>query len=146
TVSDGTVSCTGTVAAGQCSLTFTSTGARNLIATYAGDTNFSGSMSAVETHTVNPADTTTTITSDSPDPSVVGQSVTVQYSVSVNASVPTRRSSDLTVSDGTVSCTGTVAAGQCSLTFTSAGTKSLTATYTGDSNFSGSTSAAEAHT
>jgi Ca2+-binding RTX toxin-like protein len=51
----------------------------------------------------------------------------------------------VTVSDGTDSCTGTVAAGQCSLTFTSAGTKNLTASYTGDGNFSSSTSAPESH-
>jgi Ca2+-binding RTX toxin-like protein len=52
----------------------------------------------------------------------------------------------VTVSDGTVSCTGTVVAGQCSLTFTSAGAKSLTASYSGDSDFNASTSAAEPHT
>ena len=34
---------------------------------------------------VHKADTTTTITADDPDPSVVGQAVTVRYSVTVNA-------------------------------------------------------------
>ena len=66
------------MAAGQCSLTFTSAGAKNLTATYAGDSNYNGSTSATEAHQVNAADTTTTIASDTPDPSVVGQSVTVQ--------------------------------------------------------------------
>ncbi|HLO33280.1 MAG TPA: Ig-like domain repeat protein [Anaerolineales bacterium] len=146
TVSDGTISCTGTVSAGQCSLTFTSTGAKSLTATYAGDSNFNGSTSAAESHQVDKADTITTITSDNPDPSTVGQAVTVQYSVSVNAPGAGTSTGNVTVSDGTVSCTGTVAAGQCSLTFTSAGAKSLTATYAGDSNFNGSTSAAEPHT
>jgi CSLREA domain-containing protein len=145
TVSDGTVSCTGTVAAGQCDITFTSAGARSLTATYEGDSNFNGSTSAAEAHTVNAADTTTTITSDNTDPSVVGQSVTVQFNVAVNAPGAGTPTGNVTVSDGTVSCTGTVAAGQCDITFTSAGAKSLTATYTGDSNFNGSTSAAEAH-
>ncbi len=77
TVSDGTISCTGTVAAGQCTLTFTSAGARSLTATYAGDGTFSGSSSAAEPHQVNAAGTTTTITSDSPDPSIQGGAVTV---------------------------------------------------------------------
>ena len=142
TVSDGTISCTGTVAAGQCSLTFTTAGAKSLTATYAGDSNFSGSASAAEPHTVTGTATTTTITSDTPDPSVVGQSVAVHFSVTSGSGTPT---GNVTVSDGTISCTGTVAAGQCSLTFTSAGARSLTATYAGDSSFSGGTSAAEAH-
>jgi Ca2+-binding RTX toxin-like protein len=145
TVSDGTVSCTGTVAAGQCSITFTSAGAKSLTATYAGDSNFNGSTSAAEPHQVNKADMTTTITSDSPDPSVVGQSVTVQFSVAANAPGAGIPTGNVTVSDGTQSCTGTVAAGQCDITFTSAGAKSITATYAGDSNFNGSTSAAQAH-
>ena len=146
TVSDGTVSCTGTVAAGTCSLTFTSAGAKTLTATYAGDANFGGSTSAGEAHTVNAAGTTTAITSDTPDPSVVGQSVTVNYSVTVASPGAGTPTGNVTVSDGTVSCIGTVAAGTCSLTFTSAGAKTLTATYAGNANFSGSTSAAAAHT
>jgi hypothetical protein len=146
TVSDGTNSCTGTVAAGQCLLTFTSAGAKSLIASYSSDGTFIGSTSVAEPHTVNAADTTTTITSDDPDPSAVGQSVTVQYDVSVNAPGSGTPTGSVTVGDGTISCTGTVAAGQCSVTFTSAGAKSLTATYAGDSDFNGSTSAGEAHT
>ena len=142
TVSDGTISCTGTVAAGQCSLTFTTPGAKSLTATYAGDSNFNGSASAAEPHTVNGAATTSTITSDAPDPSVVGQSVAVHFSVTSGSGTPT---GNVTVSDGTISCTGTVAAGQCVLTFASAGARSLVATYAGDGTFSGSTSAAETH-
>ncbi len=143
TVSDGVDSCTGTVAAGTCSITLTTPGARTLTATYAGDSNYTGSASAGEPHTVG-TPTTTTILSDNPDPSVVGQAVTVQYSVAPisGGGTPT---GNVTVSDGTISCTGTVAAGQCSLTFTTAGTKSLTATYAGDGLYNGSTSAAESH-
>jgi Ca2+-binding RTX toxin-like protein len=89
--------------------------------------------------------TMTSITSDAPDPSAAGQPVTVQYRVapSSGTGAPT---GTVTVSDGTASCTGTVAAGRCSLTFTSAGTKSLTASYSGDGNFNPSTSAFESHT
>lgn len=146
TVSDGSLSCTGTVAAGQCDITFTSAGAKSVTATYAGDSNYNASpASGSASQLVNPADTTTSITSDNPDPSGVNQSVTVKYSVAVNspgAGIPT---GNVTVGDGTVSCTGTVAAGQCSLTFTSGGSKSITAAYAGDSNFNGSSSAAEPH-
>jgi hypothetical protein len=61
TVSDGIQSCSGTVAAGSCSIAFESPGAKTLTATYAGDANFNGSVSIpVTAHMVNPADTTTT--------------------------------------------------------------------------------------
>jgi hypothetical protein len=144
-VSDGTASCSGTVAAGQCSLALTSAGAKSLTATYEGDANFEDSTSAAVPHQVDKADTATSITSDDPDPSVVGQSVTVHYGVAVTAPGAGTATGNVTVTDGTTSCTATVAAGQCSLALTSAGAKSLTATHAGDSNFNGSTSTGEAH-
>ena len=85
---------------------------------------------------------TTSITSDTPDPSVVGQPVTVGYSVTGSGGTP---SGNVTVSDGVNSCTGTVAAGSCSITLTTAGARTLTASYAGDSNFLPSTSAGAAH-
>ena len=146
TVSDGTQSCTATVAAGSCNITFASAGAKSLTATYAGDSNFLDSTSAAETHQVDKADTTTTISSDNPDPSVVGQPVTVNYGVTVDSPGGGTLTGNVTVSDGTQSCTATVADGKCDITFTSPGSKNLTATYVGNSNFNGSTSAGETHT
>jgi hypothetical protein len=109
TVSDGTQTCTGTVQAGSCSIPFATAGAKTLIATYAGDAYFSGSASSPGTaHTVNQANTTTTITSDLPDPSVVGQSITVSYSVSVTSPGSGTPTGSVTVSDGTQSRTGSV--------------------------------------
>jgi hypothetical protein len=137
TVSDGAQSCTAIVAAGSCTLTFTSPGTRTLTATYEGDTNFVGSVSDGAEHQVNKAGTTTAITAHTPDPSEVGQSVSVQYTVISAWGTP---SGDVTVSDGTANCVGTVAGGSCTLAFTSPGTKTLTATYAGDTNFAGSVS------
>ena len=94
---------------------------------------------------MNQASTTTTIKSDNPDPSDVGQAITVAYDVVVDGPGAGTPTGSVTVSDGVDSCTGTVAAGQCALTLTSAGARSLTATYAGDGNFATSTSAAEAH-
>ena len=145
TVSDGTQSCTATVAAGQCTIAFTSAGARSMTASYAGSSDYTSSTSTTEAHAVDKADTTTTITSDNPDPSVSGQTVTVQYDVGATAPGAGTPTGSVTVSDGTQSCTATVAAGQCTIAFTSPGARSLTATYAGDSDFNGSTSAAEAH-
>ncbi|MBI3174925.1 MAG: Ig-like domain repeat protein [Chloroflexi bacterium] len=146
TVSDGANSCTGTVAAGTCSITFTSLGTKTLTATYEGDTYFNTSTSASVSHQVVNANTTTTITSDTPDPSLTGDAVTVNYSVTVVAPGTGIPTGNVTVSDGTNSCTGTVATGTCSITLTTPGVRTLTATYAGDSNFGGSTSAGVSHT
>ncbi len=70
---------------------------------------------------VGQAATTTTITSDNPDPSVVGQTITVNYSVTVNAPGMGTPTGMVTVSDGVNSCMGTVAAGTCNVALTTAG-------------------------
>jgi hypothetical protein len=90
--------------------------------------------------TVNQAASTATITSNSPNPSVVGQSVRVGFSVAGNG-VPTGTVT-VTASTGE-SCSGslTSGAGSCAMTFTASGSPKLTATYSGDSNFKTSTSA-----
>jgi subtilisin family serine protease len=142
-VSDGVDSCSAAVTVGGCSLDLTTPGARTLTAAYLGTPGFNGSTSSEEAHTVSGLATTTTITADDPDPSVVGEAVTVQYGVTAADGTPT---GDVTVSDGSVSCTATVAAGGCTLTFTSAGANQLTATYAGEDTFAASTSSVEAHT
>jgi CSLREA domain-containing protein len=154
TVSDGTASCTGTVAAGSCAITFSTGGNKTITATYTtGDANFNASpASSGVTHTVVVKDdTTTTITNStslSSTTSVTGQSVTVNYSVSgVHGNTPSP-TGNVTVSDGTESCTASVAAGSCALVFHSVGSKVLTATYTsGDANYNASpASSGAAHT
>jgi large repetitive protein len=146
TVSDGTQSCTGTVAAGQCSLTFTSAGTKSLAASYAGDTNYNASPAPTSAaHQVNKADTSTAISAAMPDPSGVGQAVTVSYGVTVSSPGAGLPAGNVTVSDGVDSCTGSVAAGTCSLTLTTPGARTLTAAYGGDSNFNGSLSAGVSH-
>jgi hypothetical protein len=146
TVSDGSLSCTGTVATGSCSITFMTAGTKTLTATYAGDSDDIGSTSIAVSHTVNPSGTTTVITNAVAlaKHTAVGQSYPVTFSITpVTSGTPT---GNVTVSDGIDTCVGTVAAGTCNLTSTTAGTKSLTATYAGDSNYSGSTSSAVPHT
>jgi hypothetical protein len=141
-VSDGVDSCTATVAAAGCTIHLTTVGARTLTATYAGDSNFNSSTSATAAHTINRADTTSTISSDDPDPSVVGEDVVVQYRVTANAPGGGTPTGNVTVTDGTQSCMGTVAAGQCTITFATAGAKSLTATYASDLNYNSSPASA----
>src|SRR5207249_6812856 len=110
---------------------------------YAGDGNFAGSTSAGVTHTVGAAIPTAPPIADTPAPSVVGQPVTVSYTVTSTGGTPT---GNVTVSDGTETCIGTVAAGSCALTPTTAGAQTLVATYAGDANFATSASAGTAHT
>ena len=121
-------------------------GTHSITAVYSGDSNyFDPSTSSPLSQVVNQANTTTAITGHTPDPSSVGQSVNVSYSVTSSGGTPTGNVT-VTVSGGSESCTDTVAAGGCSITLTSLGLRTLTATYGGDSNFNGSTSAGVPHT
>ncbi len=75
---------------------------------------------------------------DSPDPTDVGDSYTVTAVVTVSGGTAT---GTVTVSDGTgASCTITLAGGtgSCSITSLTAGSKTLTATYSGDTTYAGS--------
>lgn len=80
------------------------------------------------------AETVTTITAHSPDPSMLGELVTIDYSVTdpTGAGTPT---GIVTVSIGTVSCEGPVESGTCTLTPDAPGAQVMTATYVGDANF-----------
>jgi len=131
---------TGTLVAGVATFSTSAlaVGTHPITAVYGGDATFTGSTSNQVDQVVNKANTTTTITSDLPDPSVVGQPVPVNFTVVANAPGGGTPSGNVTVSDGTASCVGTVAAGTCTLTPTTAGAKTLTATYAGDANFNGS--------
>jgi PKD repeat protein len=153
TVSDGVQSCTGSLAggAGSCQLALTTAGARTLTATYSGAPGFLGSTDT-EPHAVTaaapppPAATSTTITADSPDPSVSGSTFTVSFQVTSTGGTPTG-SVAVSVSGGTPTCTGQLNAGSgsCQLTLNIVGERTLTATYSGSPEFSGS-SDTENHT
>src|SRR4029077_18949802 len=111
-------------------------GGHSLTATYNADANFTGSTSSSLAQTVNQASTTTTITAHAPSPSVVGQAVSITFTVTANSPGSGTPTGNVTVSDGLGdSCTATVAAGTCSITFPAAGTKTLSAVYAGDANF-----------
>jgi hypothetical protein len=162
TVTDGQSgagdTCTGTLTqgAGSCTLTPSFSppggpGVKTLTATYNGDSNFNktgvgGNTAVGTTQTVIKANTATTITSNTPNPSTVGLTVMVTFAVAPSppgVGVPT---GTVTVSDGTGdTCTGTLSGGTGScaipiLTPSTPGPKPLTASYLGDANFNTSTS------
>jgi hypothetical protein len=95
--------------------------------------------------TVGQASTVAAILSDTPDPTVTGQPFTVGYGVlGAFSNAPTAPTGSVMVSDGVDSCSGSVAAGSCSLTLLTVGARTLTATYLGDANFSASPASAGA--
>jgi len=94
---------------------------------------------ATVTLVVNQAATTTTITTTSPNPSTSGKAVKVSYTVA-----PGKPTGHVTVTASTgETCTGSLAngAGYCSITFTTSGVRTLTASYPGDANNEASVSA-----
>ncbi len=87
---------------------------------------------------VNKATTTTTITSVSPNPVLPNSPAKITFTVvgSTPVALPT---GTVTVKASTgESCYATVAIGNCSIKFVTAGTRTLTASYAGDSNFAAS--------
>lgn len=98
------------------------------------------SVASSVTYTVSKATTTTSIKSVSPNPGLPNSPIVISYSVvgSTNLTSPTGNVT-VTASTGEF-CTGTVTAGSCSIMFATTGTRTVTASYAGDSNFSGSSS------
>jgi hypothetical protein len=86
-----------------------------------------------DTVAVSRLPTSTTITSDVPDPSLALAAIPVSVSVSGPAGVTPAGS--VSVSDGEVSCTTTAPSGTCQLVPRSAGSKLFTASYQGTATF-----------
>jgi hypothetical protein len=147
TVTDGAVdSCMATVATSACSLLITTAGTKTLTASYSGDGNFAASASAGISQTVNKGNTTINIAGQSPNPSVAGQAVTISFAIGVVAPASGTPGGTVTVSDGIGdSCTASISLGNCKVTFAAAGTKTVTASYSGDANFNASSSAGVTH-
>lgn len=141
---EGTGSCTGSIdvnGVGSCDIAFTTAGLKNVTATYAGDVNFGGSTSIVKQHTAVRANTLLSITSDEPEPSSPGQTITVQWTLAINGSgtgvTPTGNVTVSVNSTPSVACTPVQAAfgaGSCQLAIADPGQYSITASYAGDAN------------
>jgi len=86
------------------------------------------------------AATTITITAVAPSPAVVGQTVTVSFSVGWGANAFNPSGNVSVTANPLESCMGLAVVDNCALSFATYGTRTLTATYAGDSHFNGSTS------
>jgi YVTN family beta-propeller protein len=139
TFHDGTTSLgTGTIGTGIATLTTSSlaVGTHSITAQYGGDSNYNGDVSTPVSQTVNQASSTVALAS-SPNPSTFGASVTLTATVTSGAT------GTVTFHDSTTSLgTGNISSGIATLTTNSlsVGTHSITAQYSGDSNYGGAVS------
>ena len=139
--------CTITLPATSCNLAFTASGAQTINASYGGDASFNGSTASSIGHAVNKAATSLSITSDLPDPSGVGETVTVQAALAVTAPGAGAPGGSIAVTaTSSTGCTITLPQTSCDLTFSASGLKSIDASYSGDANFLGSAGATAPHT
>lgn len=141
-----TKNCVGSLLPGaQCSesVAFAPTSPGPFIASLAftdNNADSSRSQSIPLSGTATQAGTTANITSLSPNPALVGQPVTVAYSVVPPTGDTLTPSGTVTVNAPGESCTGPAPSGSCTLTFSTAVTQGITAGYGGDANFISSTS------
>ncbi len=144
---ESTVLGTVTLSGGTASMTIASlpVGSHTISASYNGDGTFNRSTSAGTGQGVNQGNTTTTLASTAVNPSVVLQSVEFTATVAASAPAAGTPSGTVTFFDagvpiGLVTLSGGVAT--LAISTLAAGTHSITATYNGDGNFTGSSSAA----
>ena len=126
-------------------------GSHSIVATYAGDSNFGGSDNSATpfVQTVGQNTTTTTLSSSPPSPSPVGTAVTYTATVTAGSGVTAFSPTGMvTFTDGATICTvnspSTSANGVSTwlcvepASSMTAGPHTITATYGGDTNFTGS--------
>ncbi|MCU0754809.1 MAG: Ig-like domain-containing protein [Xanthomonadales bacterium] len=138
TVSSGNdgEACTFVLPANSCQISFNSTGLRFLTATYAGDANYQGSISSQGAVSIGRGSSTISPAAITPSPSVVGQPITVSATVSAAAPASGTPTGVVTVSaSANESCSYTLPATSCQLTLISTGTRTLSYSYAGNTNF-----------
>ena len=138
-----------------CATSYAGAGSHAITAVYLGDTNFVTSSSSVLAQTVDPAASSTTLTSGT-NPSVAGQSVTftaVTTAAAPGSGTPTGNVEFLDGGTPIADCGGATGepvdgtgTATCTTSFASVGTDAVTATELGDANFTPSTSAPVAQT
>ncbi len=133
----GTASLSGGVA--SFSTSKLASGTHSITASFLGSTYFVASASSALTEVVEPG--TTTVVTSSANPSVYGQTVTLTATISHGTAIPTGtvefKSGSTVLGTATVGSAGTATYTSSSFTV---GTHAITAVYSGDSNYAGSTS------
>ncbi|MFO1495898.1 MAG: Calx-beta domain-containing protein [Lysobacterales bacterium] len=150
-ISDGSASCTATLSAttapnssGSCSLSSTTAGAKTLTASYTASSSAYGNSSGTAGHQVNPAATTISVTG--PARSRIDQPTAFSFALAVSSPGAGTPTGTVTLTSGASSCTATLPATSCSLTFSNLGSRTVSASYAGDGNFAASSSSGAGHT
>jgi uncharacterized repeat protein (TIGR01451 family) len=153
------VAYTSSGACGNSGATYTMTAATGtclVIVNQGGNGTYSPAPQKTESVNATKAASVTAITSNTPNPSNVGQSVTVGFKVSgapTPSTAPTSTGTPTgsvtvtaTLGSTHVTCAGALASGtgSCAVTLSTVGVWTLTATYPGDGNFTGSSTASGA--
>ena len=146
TISDGSASCgpvtltagTAPNSTASCSLTSTTAGAKTLTASYTAATTAYANGSGTTSHQVNPA--STAISVSGPTRSRINQPTAFTFALSVSEPGAGTPTGTVTLTSGTSSCTATLPATSCNLSFDALGSRTVSASYAGDANFSGSAS------
>jgi Flp pilus assembly protein TadG len=143
--SGGTPICTITLSGGTgaCSATFNTAGNRVLTATYTPDSSSFLSSSGSVNHSVQLPPTTTTLTTTNTPPYLVGQTINLTFTVqNAPGGSTTTPTGTVTISGQSSGCTSPVTlvngAGSCTVTFSTPGSKTLTASYSGDAGHASS--------
>lgn len=144
--SDGAPLCSAVTLSGgtaSCSTSPLTVGTHSITATFNGDANFEASTSSPLLQTVDKAATTTSLVS-SVNPSAPGQSVTFTATPSVTSPGSGSPSGTVTFKDGSSDLCASVAltsgSATCTTSALTSGTHAITAVYSGESRFHGSTS------
>jgi hypothetical protein len=141
TFTDGTSSTTKTLSGGKATLTSSTlpAGTQAITATYSGDSNFSGSTSPTLDQVVNKASTSISVTS-TPNPSSFNQQVT--FTATVTGEFGGTPTGSVTFAFGGTTMCGTVSLSSgvatCAYSGLPVGSDTVTVTYSGSSNYSGS--------
>ena len=139
------VSTTNSITTATCTAPLPASGTYSISATYSGDTNFQGGTSTPITQPVGIPSTTVTLSAN-PATASVNQTVTFSVALTPQFTGTTKPGGTVTYTDtsnSTQMCSVTVNAGlapNCAYAFATAGTHTVTASYSGDSNFASGTS------
>jgi Bacterial Ig-like domain (group 3)/Fibronectin type III domain len=119
-------------------------GTHTITAAYSGDTNYTASTSSALTQTVLPTTATVTSLTSLVNPTVSGQSTTLNATVKPATGTGTPTGTITFTIDGTAQSPITLASGKAALRISTltTGTHTVTATYSGDTNYAASTSSA----
>jgi hypothetical protein len=117
----------------SCASAALTVGPHSITAVYSGDANNASSTSSAVQQNVAMA--ATSVSLDAAGPITLGQPSVVTATVAVTAPGAGTPTGTIAISDGAASCSILLPASTCNLTPTSAGTKTISANYSGDAAF-----------